>query len=1839
MRTPRNPKKHSRKLRIPKRRFTVEKLEPRDLLATGFSILDIAKIETNTTVWTSMASADLLKDGASDVVLGGWIEDSSYQVAMHQKGVGAITLKERTFVPTNSSLTGTGVGDANDDGIIDILLGNNWNSGSPNVLPLLGDGAGGFQRSTSRSNGGFFTPTYVSTFDFDGDGRNELVTSNYNDDSLSVISPNGNSTRIPLSPDYGANGGNHLIVDVNKDGAADLVSAVGDPEGTSTPGLAIAKGNGTGGFGSTEFLVQPGAWGQVYADYVDLNNDQAPEILVADSLQGAVRLYMNDGFGNFTSVSDLITEPNIKRIHVLNRPTATDSTICIATVSATDGVKLFFRNEGGNWEKSGDFPVAAKMSSVGDFDGDGTLDIVALDSRGTLTFAYLTRNRTPTISDSLRPDNSFGENNQIRVSGVWPRLHRLSGGRFAITSTGSSQEDSFGVTIDVFNANGKPDLTFGANGRTVINPRGEKSAARGLWELQDGSLLVVGDPNYGYGQDDWAVFKIKKSGTPDSSFGSGGIINLDVPGFGLIDSVAVDTFDRILITGKILNNSVLGVARLQSNGSIDPTFGTAGWRQVDLGNSLDNSVAYSKVLPGADGTFFVKTGREYQAAQPRQTILMKFDADGNVINDLRLGLGQEVRSDDAVIDSQGRILVVGTVNTDVFLVRYDSSGNLDASFGAKGLVNRKSVTFQSAGTGICLDGNNRIYVAYLSKDSQSVHIERFLSDGTSDREFGILGTFSIQFNEILGGDSQWLDLLRADDGGLLIGSPNSNWNSYVKRFLPDWDTLNLNEDSDSYTVSLTGISAGTGENQPLKITASSSNSLVISNVDVSYTSPDPVGSLKFKPATNSYGRSEIAVTVEDGGLDGLISTPNDNKSIRRSLAVNIISVNDPPVLPVFDDIIISEDSPEQTIEFDGVNAGPFESQPIHLNLRSINLGLIPAPHLSFQPSAGRGTIRFKPTANLNGQSIVNVDLTDGGDDNDLETTQDNLSFSRSFTITVLPVNDAPTDIYLIPYSVPENAAANSTIGTLSTTDPDEGNTFTYSLVAGTGDADNAAFNIDGNNLRANSSFDFETKSSYTVRVKSTDQDGLTTEKQFIITVENVNEAPTNISLSANTIAENAPENTVIGCLSTTDVDSGNTFTYSLVAGTGDADNAAFNIDGNNLRATSSFDFETKSSYTVRIKSTDQGGLTTEKQFTISVTDVPEGVTVNGTAGNDTIIATYLGDGVVHTWSIKINTAAAFNVTGNLVVDGLAGTDTLQIVGRAVDDAFSLDSTRVVLNTADVQFTRVENVKPIGGLGNDVMTVLAAGPAGVSASFDGSAGTDTVRTLAGANAWNLTGTGIGTLNTSFSYLAIESIQGGSGDDQFILGVNGKVTGTVLGGDGADTLNLSAKTLAHFINLQTNTATSTGGIGGIESFIGGNSASIIDVLIGANSATNWLINGANAGTLTSPATNSVSFSGFESLTGGTAVDAFTFTNSGSLSRTLTGGTATGVIDTLDLSAKTSALDFRLDATISSVPGTLGGYKGLEVLVGNNFTGTQVTRVNNTTTAWAVNGSGQVIVSLVTYSGVTGIVGGIGADTLTGPALTGTDVSQWTIDSAGGGTLALPSATLAFSGINNLTGSTGADAFEILRAGSVPGALNAGVGTGLNSISYAQWTTDVTVNLSVTTAANATAITGALTNIQMVTGGAGNDVLRGQAGKSTILVGRGGNDTLTSGSQRDLLFGGTGADTLSAGNGDDLLISGTTSFDTNREALFRSYAEWISTRTFAQRTANIWGNGTGTRANGETFLNSSASDAITDTVFADSDVDTLTGGLNQDWFFASVNDLTDFTGMGPTPDRLDS
>ena len=97
-------------------------------------------------------------------------------------------------------------------------------------------------------------------------------------------------------------------------------------------------------------------------------------------------------------------------------------------------------------------------------------------------------------------------------------------------------------------------------------------------------------------------------------------------------------------------------------------------------------------------------------------------------------------------------------------------------------------------------------------------------------------------------------------------------------------------------------------------------------------------------------------------------------------------------------------------------------------------------------------------------------------------------------------------------------------------------------------------------------------------------------------------SPTQINLSSNQVAEKQPLGTVVGTFSTTDRDAGETFVYSLVSGEGDADNGSFTIDASGkLRTDASFDYLTKSSYTIRVRSTDSTGLSCESAFTIRVT--------------------------------------------------------------------------------------------------------------------------------------------------------------------------------------------------------------------------------------------------------------------------------------------------------------------------------------------------------------------------------------------------------------------------------------------------------------------------------------------------------------------------------------------------------------------------------------------------------------------------------------------------------------
>ena len=97
------------------------------------------------------------------------------------------------------------------------------------------------------------------------------------------------------------------------------------------------------------------------------------------------------------------------------------------------------------------------------------------------------------------------------------------------------------------------------------------------------------------------------------------------------------------------------------------------------------------------------------------------------------------------------------------------------------------------------------------------------------------------------------------------------------------------------------------------------------------------------------------------------------------------------------------------------------------------------------------------------------------------------------------MNAAPTDITLSNSSVDQAGGANATVGTLTATDPDVGETFTFTLVSGTGDTHNSLFNISGNTLRANNPAALNA-GTYSVRIRVADSYNSSLDKAFAIMV-------------------------------------------------------------------------------------------------------------------------------------------------------------------------------------------------------------------------------------------------------------------------------------------------------------------------------------------------------------------------------------------------------------------------------------------------------------------------------------------------------------------------------------------------------------------------------------------------------------------------------------------------------------------------------------------------------------------------------------------------------------------
>lgn len=220
--------------------------------------------------------------------------------------------------------------------------------------------------------------------------------------------------------------------------------------------------------------------------------------------------------------------------------------------------------------------------------------------------------------------------------------------------------------------------------------------------------------------------------------------------------------------------------------------------------------------------------------------------------------------------------------------------------------------------------------------------------------------------------------------------------------------LTIDEDAPEQTISLTGITAGRGDDQPLLVTAVSDNLALVLNPEVTYLAPATTGDLVLQPLAGRSGKAVVRVTVEDGGEDQELATTDDNATVTREFTITVTAINDMPTLDASDDLVIDEDSEELAIALSGISAGGNEDQPLAVTASSSDRRLIPDPTVDYASADATGTVTLRPTPDQFGTCMITITVEDGGLDGQLETKGDNAIYQRQFDVTVNPINDTPS---------------------------------------------------------------------------------------------------------------------------------------------------------------------------------------------------------------------------------------------------------------------------------------------------------------------------------------------------------------------------------------------------------------------------------------------------------------------------------------------------------------------------------------------------------------------------------------------------------------------------------------------------------------------------------------------------------------------------------------------------------------------------------------------------------------------------------------------------------------
>ncbi len=256
--------------------------------------------------------------------------------------------------------------------------------------------------------------------------------------------------------------------------------------------------------------------------------------------------------------------------------------------------------------------------------------------------------------------------------------------------------------------------------------------------LTGGSALTY-NSKLGHYQSTFALARWNSDGTLDKSFGKSGKLTTS---FGTnqsnIDSLALTASGQILAMGiDTYNGTRVALARYNTNGSLDTTFGTSGTTLLDVKVAIGSSQYDFSPAAGvleADGSIMLVGSAGGQVALAHFTANGALDTSFGSGGVVTTSVGGSAGASSVAVQPDGEIVVAGFSDTNLLVIRYNANGTLDPTFGeGQGYVTLANASAR----GLLVQTNGQIVVAGTSGGADLV--ARYNADGTPDTAFGTGG--------------------------------------------------------------------------------------------------------------------------------------------------------------------------------------------------------------------------------------------------------------------------------------------------------------------------------------------------------------------------------------------------------------------------------------------------------------------------------------------------------------------------------------------------------------------------------------------------------------------------------------------------------------------------------------------------------------------------------------------------------------------------------------------------------------------------------------------------------------------------------------------------------------------------------------------------------------------------------------------------------------------------------------------------------------------------------------------------------------------------------------------